>query len=91
MATIIEEAIMEEVRQMSPEEQQEILEFIKQRQKAQQYMEDYEEDWLDTEYLRYAASEADETISLEEVRKILSKIPGSLTEDFIAEREISNS
>ena len=91
MATIIEEAIMEEVRQVSPEEQQEILEFIKQRRGAKQCMDNYEEDWLDSDFLRYAASEADETISLETVRKILSKIPGSLTEDFIAEREISNS
>ena len=91
MATIIEEAIMEEVRQVSPEEQQEILEFIKQRRGAIQYMDNYEEDCLDSDFLRYAASEADETISLEEVRKILSKMPGSLTKDFIAEREISNS
>lgn len=44
-------------------------------------------DWIDAEY--HAACEADggEVVSLEEVRRILSKIPGSMTADFIAERE----
>jgi len=46
-----------------------------------------EEDWLDGECLRLCAAEADERISLEAVREALSKIPGSLTADFIAERE----
>jgi predicted DNA-binding antitoxin AbrB/MazE fold protein len=45
------------------------------------------EPWLDTEYLAACAQEADEDVSLEEVRAALAKIPGSLTEDFIAERE----
>jgi predicted DNA-binding antitoxin AbrB/MazE fold protein len=44
------------------------------------------EPWLDTECLA-ACHEADDTVSLEEVRAALAKIPGSLTEDFIAERE----
>lgn len=46
-----------------------------------------EEDWLDVECLKLSAAEADESISLEAVREALSKIPGSLTADFIAERE----
>lgn len=46
-----------------------------------------EEEWLDVEYLQLCATEADESISLEAVREALSKIPGSLTADFIAERE----
>ena len=46
-----------------------------------------EEELLDVECLQLYADEADETISLELVRKALSKIPGSLTADFIAERE----
>ena len=45
-----------------------------------------EEEWLDVDYLQLCASEADESISLEAVREALSKIPGSLTADFIAER-----
>jgi hypothetical protein len=45
-----------------------------------------EEDWLDTECLRECAAEADERISLDSVRQALSKIPGSLTADFVQER-----
>lgn len=46
-----------------------------------------EEDWVDVDCLQLCAAEADESISLEMVREALSKIPGSLTADFIAERE----
>lgn len=46
-----------------------------------------EEEWLDVECWQQCAAEADESISLEAVREALSKIPGSLTADFIAERE----
>lgn len=46
-----------------------------------------EEDWLDVECLQESAREADESVSLEAVRQALSKIPGSLTADFIAARE----
>ena len=45
------------------------------------------EPWLDAEYLASCAQQADDDVSLEEVRAALAKIPGSLTEDFIAERE----
>jgi predicted DNA-binding antitoxin AbrB/MazE fold protein len=45
------------------------------------------EAWLDTEYLAECAQEADDGVSLEEVRAALAKITGSLTEDFIPERE----
>lgn len=44
-----------------------------------------EEEWLDTDYLQFCASEADESVSLEAVREALSKIPGALTADFIAD------
>jgi predicted DNA-binding antitoxin AbrB/MazE fold protein len=45
-----------------------------------------EEDLLDTEYERWAATQVKEDVSLEAVRQVLSKIPGSLTADFLAER-----
>jgi predicted DNA-binding antitoxin AbrB/MazE fold protein len=45
------------------------------------------EPWLDTECLAACAREADDSVSLEEVRAALAKIPGSLTDDFRAERE----
>jgi predicted DNA-binding antitoxin AbrB/MazE fold protein len=46
-----------------------------------------EEEWLDVDYLQHAAREADDRVSLEEVREALAKIPGSLTADFVAERD----
>jgi predicted DNA-binding antitoxin AbrB/MazE fold protein len=45
------------------------------------------EPWLDTDCLDASAAVADDSVSLEEVRAALAKIPGSLTADFIAERE----
>ncbi len=45
-----------------------------------------DEDWLDTDCMRLCDTEADETVNLDAVRKALSKIPGSMTSDFIAER-----
>lgn len=45
------------------------------------------EDWFDVECLKECAAEADERVSLAEVRAALTKIPGSLTADFIAERD----
>jgi hypothetical protein len=46
-----------------------------------------EDDILDTEYLAECAKEADPSITLESVHEVLSKIPGSMTQDFIAERD----
>ena len=46
-----------------------------------------EEEWLDAEFHESCAREADPTISLEAVRAALAKIPGSMTQDFIAERD----
>jgi predicted DNA-binding antitoxin AbrB/MazE fold protein len=46
-----------------------------------------EDDWLDRDCIQWAASQVQETVSLEAVRKALAKIPGSLAADFIAERE----
>lgn len=46
-----------------------------------------EEDWLDTDYHRFCEANADPTVSLAEVRQSLAAIRGSLTGDFIAERE----
>jgi hypothetical protein len=46
-----------------------------------------EDEWLDRDYIQWAASQVQEAVSLDDVRKALAKIPGSLTADFIAERE----
>ncbi len=43
--------------------------------------------WLDVEFHAACALESDPSVSLEEVRAALAKIPGSMTADFIAERD----
>ncbi len=45
------------------------------------------EDRLDATCLAAARRDADPTVSLEEVRRILAKVPGSLAQAVIAERE----
>jgi len=44
-------------------------------------------DWLDTEYMEEARKDADDSITLESVRAALAKIPGSMSDLIIAERE----
>ena len=46
-----------------------------------------EDDWADAAFLRYLEAEADDSVTLEQVRSALAKIPGSLTEDFRRERD----
>lgn len=46
-----------------------------------------DEDWLDIECMRSSETEADETVNLDAVREALSKIPGSMTSDFVDERD----
>lgn len=45
------------------------------------------EELLDWEYIRDCASAADPSVTLAEVQQALSKIPGSMTDDFSAERD----
>ena len=46
-----------------------------------------EEDFLDEEFHRYCESRADYSITLEQVRRELASIPGSMADDIIADRE----
>ncbi|MCI0389733.1 MAG: hypothetical protein MOB07_13355 [Acidobacteria bacterium] len=46
-----------------------------------------DESWLDVEYMAACDKEADPSITLESVRQILSKIPGPISDDIIAERD----
>jgi predicted DNA-binding antitoxin AbrB/MazE fold protein len=44
-------------------------------------------DWADAAFLRYLETQADESVTLEQVRTALAKIPGSTVEDFHRERD----
>ncbi len=43
--------------------------------------------WLDTAYMANCAEDGQEVPGLEDVRQALAEIPGSLAEDFRAERD----
>ena len=45
-----------------------------------------DEAWLDVEFMNACAKEADPSVTLEAVRQILAKLPGSLADDISAER-----
>jgi predicted DNA-binding antitoxin AbrB/MazE fold protein len=44
-------------------------------------------DWLDSTFLRYLETQADESVTIEQVRAALAKIPGSMVDDFRRERD----
>ncbi len=44
-------------------------------------------EWLDLDCVELLSAEADDRIDIEDGRTALAKIPGSLTPDFIAERD----
>lgn len=78
-----------------------LLTALKNHQPLKEVMEDFtscfesrsnrgaesEIDWLDTEYMEQAKRNADDSITLESVRAQLAKIPGSLSDTIISERE----
>jgi predicted DNA-binding antitoxin AbrB/MazE fold protein len=45
------------------------------------------EDWEDTEVVSQYVSEADESITLEQVREALARIPGNISDDIRRERD----
>ncbi len=46
-----------------------------------------EENLLDHEFLSYCETQADDSVSLEDVRQAMAKIPGSLAADIRVERD----
>lgn len=46
-----------------------------------------EDDWIDRDFLKTYALEADDSVSLEAVRQAMAKIPGRLADDIRAERD----
>jgi hypothetical protein len=44
-------------------------------------------DWLDRDFLRAYEHDADDSVSLDEVRQAMAKIPGRLADDIRAERD----
>ncbi len=61
---------------------------LKEHQQVTVIVSDQEEgSWVDASFLRYLETQADESVTLEQVRSALAKIPGSMVEDFRRERD----
>ena len=45
------------------------------------------QEWLDRDLLKIYAQEADDSVTLEEVRQAMARIPGRLADDIRAERD----
>jgi hypothetical protein len=60
---------------------------LKEHQQVTLTAEQNEADWLDTTFLRYLETQADESVTLEQVRSALAKITGLMVEDFRRERD----
>ena len=45
------------------------------------------QEWLDRDFLKTYAPDADDSVSLDEVRLAMAKIPGRLADDIRAERD----
>jgi predicted DNA-binding antitoxin AbrB/MazE fold protein len=61
---------------------------LRENQRVMVTVSDSAEDLLlDVDYLHLCGEQIDESVTLEAVRQALAKIPGSMTADFIAERE----
>jgi len=72
------------IQRLGPAELRRVRDAV---EEAERQHSSSEEDWLDVECHALAAQEADDRITLTEVRDALAKIPGSLVADFRAERE----
>ena len=61
---------------------------LKDNQQVTVTVTDQEEgDWLDVAFLRYLETQADDSVTLEQVHAALAKIPGSMVDDFRKERD----
>jgi predicted DNA-binding antitoxin AbrB/MazE fold protein len=60
---------------------------LREHQKVTVTVNDQEEDWTDSAFLQSLEEQADESVTLADVRLALGKIPGSMAEDFQRERD----
>lgn len=65
----------------------ELLRLVFEAPEAPEENEENLDSLLDREYIAECAADADHSITLEEVREAMSKIPGSMTDDFRRERD----
>ena len=60
---------------------------LQEHQQVTVIVPDHEHDCSDTAFLQYLEAQADDSITIEQVRSALAKIPGSMVDDFRKERD----
>ena len=63
------------------------LPFQEQQQVTVTVSDQADGDWTDSAFLRYLETQADESVTVEQVRAALAKITGSMAADFHRERD----
>jgi hypothetical protein len=82
MATDIEQ-LVSQVRSLSADEQRRLRQVLDEQLASSDPLADI----LDWDAYQLAATEGDESVSLQEVQQALSKIPGSMADVVSAERD----
>ena len=78
LQAVYEQGVLRPLEPLPLQEHQQVTVTVSDREEA---------DWLDATFLRYLETQADDSVTLEQVRSALAKIPGSMVEDFRRERD----
>ena len=78
LQAIYEKGILRPLEPLALNEHQQVTVTVSDREDGE---------WLDTAFLRYLETQADDSVTLDEVRAALRKIPDSLAQDFRSERD----
>jgi predicted DNA-binding antitoxin AbrB/MazE fold protein len=80
LQAIFEKGVLRPLEPLALQEQQQVTVTVSDEGPSESAL-------LDSSFLRYLESQADESVTLDQVRSALAKIPGSMIEDFRQERE----
>ena len=78
LQAIYEQGVLRPLEPLPLQEHQQVTVTVSDQEEA---------DWPDATFLRYLETQADDSVTLEQVRSALAKIPGSMVEDFRRERD----
>lgn len=77
LQAVYEKGVLRPLEPLPLKEQQQVTVTVTDQQEG---------DWLDASFSRYLEAQADESVTLEQVRFALAKIPGLMVEEFRRER-----
>jgi len=81
-----EEEILDDFPDLTREDLKACIAFAADRERRLMMVPIDDDFRLDAEYMAACGKEADPSITLESVRRILARVPGSISDDIVAER-----